>query len=148
MAARGEFAGGGKKICRGTLDLAGKPAPIEAVNRFDRHNFAQDFERPGSLRAGAAVSVAAQTLWFRSRRQAMARAGRERERDFVLPDGDFGKRLAEQVEFEICDWKFQIGRRQGQRICLFNIGVDQNQDGILVLRRIRGAAHKPASRAG
>ena len=74
--ARGEFAGGGEKIFRRTLDLLREPVPVEAVNGFGGNDFVQRFQGPGGLRAGAAVIFAAQAGGLFGRREAKDRAGR------------------------------------------------------------------------
>jgi len=90
-----------RKFAGEFFDCSASQRQIEAGNRFDRRDFVQGFERPGGLSADAAVGVAVQTARFRRRRETVAGAGREGEGDFALGDGNFRKRLAEQVNFGV-----------------------------------------------
>ncbi len=129
--ARGKFGGGGKEIFWRAAGLFCQPAPIEAVNGFGGNDFVQRLQRPGGLRAGAAVIVAAQAGGLFGRCQAKGRAGREGKSGFAFGGGNFWRRLAEQFNcgLRIAD----CGLRKRDWIFFFDVGVDENEDGIFAL---------------
>src|SRR5665213_2538172 len=107
--------------------------PVEAINGFGGKDFAQRLDCKCGLGAGAAVIFPTQSNRFLRRREAVARAGREGENDFGFFTVKLRERLAEQIELKIGNFKFQAGGRERQQMGFFNVGVDQNQNGIFSL---------------
>ena len=101
--------------------------------------------------AGAAVSVAAQTDGLLCRREAITCAGGERQNDFAAVAVEQRMQFAEQIEIEIQDLNFWIIGREGELIGTRDVGVGENENGILAVgglaeQRVNGRVGRAQAR--